>query len=120
MATQEACEDDVCPFCQIANKQTDTEILFSVSVEFSLSGILVVVAVVIINNNIIINIIIVKNNSIFNIIHIFCLQDHELLCFRDVKPGAVNHFLVVTRTHIDNCKMLQTQHIPLGEESCAM
>lgn len=70
MATQEICEDDVCPFCQIANKQTDTEILFS---------------------------------------------DHELLCFRDVKPGAANHFLVVTRTHIDNCKMLHTQHIPLVE-----
>lgn len=53
MATQEACEDDVCPFCQIANKQTDTEILFSVSVECSLSSILVVVAVIIIINNII-------------------------------------------------------------------
>lgn len=65
-------------------------------------------------------IIIVKNNGIINIIHIFCPQDHELLCFRDVKPGAANHFLVVTRTHIDSCKMLQTQHIPLGEESCAM
>lgn len=47
MATQEDCEDDVCPFCQIANKQTDTEILFSVSVECSLSSILVVVAAVI-------------------------------------------------------------------------
>lgn len=33
MATEEASEDLVCPFCQIANKQTDTEILFSVSTE---------------------------------------------------------------------------------------
>lgn len=31
MATQDASEDDDCPFCQIAKKQTDTEILFSVS-----------------------------------------------------------------------------------------
>uniref|UniRef100_H3DG20 HIT domain-containing protein n=1 Tax=Tetraodon nigroviridis TaxID=99883 RepID=H3DG20_TETNG len=71
MATQEASGDDVCPFCQIADKQTNTEILFS--------------------------------------------QDEELLCFRDVKPGAETHFLVVTRRHIDNCRMLQTQHIPLVE-----
>uniref|UniRef100_H2U057 HIT domain-containing protein n=1 Tax=Takifugu rubripes TaxID=31033 RepID=H2U057_TAKRU len=70
MATQDASEDDDCPFCQIASKQTDTEILFS---------------------------------------------DHELLCFRDVKPGAAHHLLVVTRTHIDSCRMLQTQHVPLVE-----
>lgn len=43
------------------------------------------------------------------------LQDDELLCFRDMKPGATHHYLVVTRTHIDNCKSLQWGDIPLGE-----
>lgn len=31
MATQDAPDDDACPFCQIAKQQTETEILFSVS-----------------------------------------------------------------------------------------
>lgn len=40
MATQDAPDEDACPFCQIATKQTETEILFSVSAApaSSLSG----------------------------------------------------------------------------------
>ncbi|XP_070782059.1 adenosine 5'-monophosphoramidase HINT3-like [Enoplosus armatus] len=48
------------------------------------------------------------------------LSDDELLCFRDVKPGATHHYLVVTRTHIDNCKSLQGDDIPLVERMVEM
>lgn len=41
-------------------------------------------------------------------------QNEELLCFRDVKPGATHHYLVITRTHIDNCKSLQRDDVQLG------
>ncbi|XP_029965415.1 histidine triad nucleotide-binding protein 3-like [Salarias fasciatus] len=70
MNTGRSSEEEDCPFCQIANNQTDTEILES---------------------------------------------DDELLCFRDVKPGAVHHFLVISRIHIDNCKCLKQNHIALVE-----
>ncbi|XP_038583421.1 histidine triad nucleotide-binding protein 3-like isoform X3 [Micropterus salmoides] len=64
---------------------------------------------------------------------IFCLIAHEqdketeiikkndeLLCFRDMKPGATHHYLVVTRTHIDNCKRLQEDDLPLVERMVDM
>ncbi|TDH00407.1 hypothetical protein EPR50_G00188000 [Perca flavescens] len=70
MGSQGASGSEDCPFCQIANNQTDAEIL---------------------------------------------LSDHELLCFRDIKPSATHHYLVVPRTHINNCKTLQGDDIPLGE-----
>ncbi|XP_059211936.1 adenosine 5'-monophosphoramidase HINT3-like isoform X2 [Centropristis striata] len=43
------------------------------------------------------------------------LSDDELLCIRDVKPGATHHYLVITRTHIENCKSLQLDDVPLVE-----
>uniref|UniRef100_A0A3Q3STM7 Histidine triad nucleotide-binding protein 3-like n=1 Tax=Mastacembelus armatus TaxID=205130 RepID=A0A3Q3STM7_9TELE len=43
------------------------------------------------------------------------LSDDVLVCFRDVKPGATHHYLVVPRTHINNCKSLQRDDIPLVE-----
>ncbi|XP_071335305.1 adenosine 5'-monophosphoramidase HINT3-like isoform X1 [Trachinotus anak] len=70
MGSQDASGSEDCPFCQIANNQTDTEIL---------------------------------------------LSDEELVCFRDVKPGATHHYLVVPIRHIDNCKTLQGGSIPLVE-----
>uniref|UniRef100_A0A8C3G992 HIT domain-containing protein n=1 Tax=Cyclopterus lumpus TaxID=8103 RepID=A0A8C3G992_CYCLU len=70
MATRDASGNKDCPFCQIADNQTDTEIL---------------------------------------------LSDDELLCFRDITPGATHHYLVVPRTHIDNCTCLQGADIPLGD-----
>ncbi|KAI3364316.1 hypothetical protein L3Q82_011114, partial [Scortum barcoo] len=75
MGTQDASETEDCPFCQIANNQTDTEVL---------------------------------------------LSDEELLCFRDVKPGAAHHYLVVPRTHIDNCKSLQREDVALVERMVEM
>ncbi|XP_054617760.1 adenosine 5'-monophosphoramidase HINT3-like isoform X1 [Dunckerocampus dactyliophorus] len=48
------------------------------------------------------------------------LSDSELLCFRDVKPGAAHHYLVITRTHIDNCKALRKENIPTVERMAEM
>ncbi|XP_053193107.1 adenosine 5'-monophosphoramidase HINT3-like [Scomber japonicus] len=70
MSSHDASETEDCLFCQIANNQSDTEIL---------------------------------------------LSDGELVCFRDVKPGATHHYLVIPRTHIDNCTILQRDNIPLVE-----
>ncbi|XP_038818171.1 histidine triad nucleotide-binding protein 3-like isoform X1 [Salvelinus namaycush] len=43
-------------------------------------------------------------------------KDDELVCFRDLKPGARHHYLVVPRTHVGNCKSLRKEHIPLVEK----
>ncbi|XP_060908089.1 adenosine 5'-monophosphoramidase HINT3-like [Labrus mixtus] len=75
METAEASGGEDCPFCEIANNKSDTEIL---------------------------------------------LSDDELLCFRDVKPGATHHYLVIPRTHISSCKALQPVHIPLVEHMVQM
>ncbi|KAM6992255.1 adenosine 5'-monophosphoramidase HINT3-like [Tautogolabrus adspersus] len=48
------------------------------------------------------------------------LSDDELLCFRDLKPGATHHYLVVPRTHIASCKALQAVDIPLVERMVQM
>ncbi|XP_056150593.1 adenosine 5'-monophosphoramidase HINT3-like [Lampris incognitus] len=44
------------------------------------------------------------------------LSDDELVCFRDSKPGARHHYLVVPRWHLVNCKALHRDHIPLVEQ----
>uniref|UniRef100_A0A8C8H7N0 HIT domain-containing protein n=1 Tax=Oncorhynchus tshawytscha TaxID=74940 RepID=A0A8C8H7N0_ONCTS len=46
----------------------------------------------------------------------YCYCDDELVCFRDLKPGARHHYLVVPRTHVGNCKSLRKEHIPLVEK----
>ncbi|XP_028295823.1 histidine triad nucleotide-binding protein 3-like [Gouania willdenowi] len=43
------------------------------------------------------------------------LSDDELLCFRDVRPGAAHHYLIITRRHIDDCKALNGDHVGLVE-----
>ncbi|XP_075940707.1 uncharacterized protein LOC142942316 isoform X2 [Anarhichas minor] len=48
------------------------------------------------------------------------VTDEELLCFRDIQPSATHHYLVVPRTHIDNCKCLQGDDIPLVERMVEM
>ncbi|KAM9339031.1 adenosine 5'-monophosphoramidase HINT3-like [Symphorus nematophorus] len=48
------------------------------------------------------------------------LSDDELLCFRDIKPGATHHYLIITRTHINNCKCLTGDDIPLVERMVEM
>lgn len=42
--------------------------------------------------------------------------DEELACFKDVKPGAPHHYLVIPNSHVGNCKSLKKEHIPLVEK----
>ncbi|XP_077566619.1 adenosine 5'-monophosphoramidase HINT3-like isoform X2 [Stigmatopora nigra] len=35
-------------------------------------------------------------------------------------PGAGHHYLVITKTHINNCKMLRSEHIPTVERMAEM
>ncbi|XP_072250803.1 adenosine 5'-monophosphoramidase HINT3 isoform X2 [Leuresthes tenuis] len=37
----------------------------------------------------------------------------EISCFRDIKPGAPHHYLVVPTKHVGNCKSLRKDHVPL-------
>uniref|UniRef100_A0A8B9Z6P5 Adenosine 5'-monophosphoramidase HINT3 n=1 Tax=Buteo japonicus TaxID=224669 RepID=A0A8B9Z6P5_9AVES len=37
----------------------------------------------------------------------------DLVCFRDIRPGAPHHFLVVPVEHMGNCKTLKAEHIPV-------
>ncbi|KAM5164282.1 adenosine 5'-monophosphoramidase HINT3 isoform 2-T2 [Mantella aurantiaca] len=40
-------------------------------------------------------------------------SDEDLACFRDIRPGAPHHYLVVPKKHIGNCKTLTNDHVPL-------
>ncbi|XP_043938197.1 histidine triad nucleotide-binding protein 3-like [Protopterus annectens] len=37
----------------------------------------------------------------------------EFVCFKDVKSGVPHHYLVVPRVHMENCKTLKQEHIPI-------
>ncbi|KAM7382576.1 hypothetical protein PAMP_002302 [Pampus punctatissimus] len=39
--------------------------------------------------------------------------DEDISCFRDIKPGAPHHYLVVPTKHVGNCKSLNKEHVPL-------
>ncbi|XP_069743049.1 adenosine 5'-monophosphoramidase HINT3 [Narcine bancroftii] len=39
--------------------------------------------------------------------------DEQFACFKDIRPGAPHHYLVVPRKHIGNCKSLKKEHIPI-------
>lgn len=39
--------------------------------------------------------------------------DEDISCFRDIKPGAPHHYLVVPTKHVGNCKSLSKEHVPL-------
>ncbi|KAK9513444.1 hypothetical protein VZT92_026978 [Zoarces viviparus] len=39
--------------------------------------------------------------------------DEDISCFRDIKPGAPHHYLVVPTKHMGNCKSLGKEHVPL-------
>ncbi|XP_072107661.1 adenosine 5'-monophosphoramidase HINT3 isoform X1 [Mobula birostris] len=41
--------------------------------------------------------------------------DEQFACFRDIRPGAPHHYLVVPRKHVGNCKSLKKEHIPIVE-----
>ncbi|KAM8846582.1 adenosine 5'-monophosphoramidase HINT3 [Synchiropus picturatus] len=46
--------------------------------------------------------------------------DEEISCFRDIKPGAPHHYLVVPTKHVGNCKSLNKSHIPLVKRMVEM
>ncbi|XP_075001893.1 adenosine 5'-monophosphoramidase HINT3 isoform X3 [Calonectris borealis] len=41
------------------------------------------------------------------------LSYEDLVCFRDIRPDAPHHYLVVPVEHMQNCKTLKTEHIPI-------
>ncbi|XP_038131730.1 histidine triad nucleotide-binding protein 3 [Cyprinodon tularosa] len=43
-------------------------------------------------------------------------NDGDLSCFRDIKPGAPHHYLVVPNKHVGNCKSLNKEHVPLVKQ----
>uniref|UniRef100_A0A8C9FXP7 Adenosine 5'-monophosphoramidase HINT3 n=1 Tax=Pavo cristatus TaxID=9049 RepID=A0A8C9FXP7_PAVCR len=40
-------------------------------------------------------------------------QYEDLVCFRDIRPGAPHHYLVVPVEHMGNCKTLKSEHVPI-------
>uniref|UniRef100_A0A3Q2SSS0 Adenosine 5'-monophosphoramidase HINT3 n=1 Tax=Fundulus heteroclitus TaxID=8078 RepID=A0A3Q2SSS0_FUNHE len=46
----------------------------------------------------------------------YVLQDEDISCFRDIKPGAPHHYLVVPTKHVGNCKSLNKEHVPLVKQ----
>ncbi|KAM9513323.1 adenosine 5'-monophosphoramidase HINT3 isoform 4-T7 [Salvelinus alpinus] len=53
---------------------------------------------------------VVNNEMGTEILHV----DEEVSCFRDIKPGAPHHYLVVPTRHVGNCKSLSKEHVSLG------
>lgn len=42
--------------------------------------------------------------------------DEEISCFKDIRPAAPHHYLVVPTKHVGNCKSLNKDHLPLVKQ----
>lgn len=42
------------------------------------------------------------------------VQDEELVAFKDIKPAATHHYLIIPRQHISDAKILTSADKPLG------
>ena len=118
MATDEG-YDKKCIFCKVVNKEMGTELLHCVSqllyaVTHFLKRLfqkLLEIETTTISHSFDIN----ECHSVLSLPMVsFMIQDEEISCFRDIKPGAPHHYLIVPTKHVGNCKSLTKAHVPLG------